>query len=88
MGKFPKPSKHTWITKEKFKTLKEGQRVELNHFVGQAHIASAPSVKGGVDHTGEKIIKDVIRVQFTSGPWLNKNNGLIEIVRQHIKRVL
>ena len=88
MGKYPQKTKRKWISKDEFCELEIGQSVELNHFVGHAHIASAPSVKGGVDHMGEKIKQDVITLQFTSGPWVNKNNGLIEVVRQHIRRVL
>ena len=46
MSKYPKRSKHKWIKKPEFKELEIGQNVELNHFIGKAHIASAPSVKG------------------------------------------
>lgn len=73
-----------FISKETFTELTPGQKVELNHFVGQAYIASAPSIKGGVDFTEY----DVVTVQFTSGVWTNKNDGLIEVTRQHIKRIL
>ncbi len=88
MSKYPKISKHKWITKPEFKELEIWQNVELNHFIGKAHIASAPSVKGGVDDNSQKIKQDLIEVQFTSGPWLKKNNGLIKVVRQHIKKVV
>lgn len=88
MSVYPEKSKGRWITKDQFRKLEIGQDVELNHFIGKAHIASAPSVKGGVDDNSQKIKQDLIKVQFTSGPWLKKNNGLIEVVRQHIKKVV
>lgn len=81
------PSK--WISKPKFKELEIGDRVKVNHIIGDCEIIGEPTVKNNVDHNGDKIKMDLIPVQFLSGPMAtNKFNGKTMLVRQQIARKL
>lgn len=65
--------------------LKPGRQVILNHFIGTHVLASKPRRKKGKDPEGNVMKFDCIDVEFVSGPWKGKT---LELVRQHIKRVL
>lgn len=74
-----------WLSVEEFMELEPGQKVVLNHFIGTQVLAGKPRKKKGKDSEGNEIKFDCIDVEFVSGPWKGKT---LELVRQHIKRVL
>jgi hypothetical protein len=76
---------HKWVSVDKFMGLTVDQEIEVNHFLGKAYIAGEPKRKKEKDSKGDELKFDIIDVRFESGPWKGRT---LELLRQHIKRIL
>ena len=71
-------AKQHYISLPKFKKLKPGDKVVIRFMLGQAIVASKPSIE---KNPIKSHLKESIDIRFNSGPWKGRT---LKLIRQQI----